>query len=51
MIYNRFNREELSQVLSMYDAGSQLLSGIKGMYVNDLGCVRVEGGERVFQDR
>ena len=29
----------------MYDAGGKLLNGIKSMYVNSLGCVRVKGFE------
>ena len=29
----------------MNDVGGKLLSGIKSMYVDSLGCVRVKGGE------
>ena len=41
----RVNREALWQVLRMYDVDGKLLNGIKGMYVNNLACVRVKGGE------
>ena len=44
--YDRFNREPLWQVLSMYDVGGKLLNSIKSMYANSLACVRVKGGER-----
>ena len=37
------NREALWQVLRMYDVGFKLLGGIKSMYVDSLGCVRVKG--------
>ena len=43
--YYRVNREGLWQVLRMYDVGSELLNSIKTMYVNNLACVRVKGGE------
>ena len=39
--YDRVNRE----ALRMYDEGDKLWNGIKSMYVNNLGCVRVKGGE------
>ena len=42
--YDRANRETLWQVLKMY-VGGKLLSGVKGMYVDSLACVRVKGGE------
>ena len=29
----------------MYDRGGKLLSGIKSIYVNSLGCTRAKGGE------
>ena len=29
----------------MYDMSGKLLSGIKSMYVDNLACVRVKGGE------
>ena len=44
--YDRVNREDLWQVLKIYDVGGKLLSGIKSMYVNSLACVKVKGGER-----
>ena len=34
--YDRVNREELCQVLRMYDVGGKLLNGIKSMYDNSL---------------
>ena len=34
--YDRVNREELRQVLRMYDVGGKLLNGIKSMYDNSL---------------
>ena len=43
--YDRVNREVLLQVQRMYDVGGKLLNGIKSIYVNSLGCVRVKGGE------
>ena len=42
---DRINMEAQWQVLRMYDVGSKLLKGIKGMYVNTLACVRVKGCE------
>ena len=39
------NTKSLWQVMRMYDMGSKLLNGIKGMYVNSLACVRVKSGE------
>ena len=38
---DRVNRETLWQVLRMFDVGGTLLRGIKSMYVNSLGCIRV----------
>ena len=38
--YDRVKREELWQVLRMYDEGGKPLNGIKGMYVNSLSCKR-----------
>ena len=35
--YDRINREELWQVLRMYDVGGKLLNGIKSMYVYNSG--------------
>ena len=35
-VYVRVNREELWQMLRMYDVGGKLLSGIKSMYVDSL---------------
>ena len=43
--YDRVNREALWQVLRMYDVGSELLNGIKSIYVNSQACVRAKGGE------
>ena len=43
--YDRVNREALWKVLRMYGVGGKLLDGIKSMYVNNLACVRVKGGE------
>ena len=43
--YDRVSREVLWQVLRLYDVGDKFLNGIKSMYVNSLGCVRVKGGE------
>ena len=43
--YDRVNREALWQVLRMYDVGSKLLNGIKGMYVSSLAYARVKGDE------
>ena len=37
--------EALWQVLRIYDVGSKLVNGIKGMYVNNLAGVRVKGCE------
>ena len=34
------------QVLRMCEVGSKLLHGIKSMYVGNLTCARVKGGER-----
>ena len=44
--YDRVNRETLWQALRMYDVDGKLLNDIKSMYVNNLACVRVKGGER-----
>ena len=44
-VYDRVNREDLWQVLRMYDVGSKLLSGIKSMYIDSSDYVRVKGGE------
>ena len=43
--YDRVNREELWQLLRMYDVGGKLLNGIKSVYVNSLAYVRVKGNE------
>ena len=43
--YDRVNREALWEVLRVYDVDSKLLNGIKGVYVNSLGCVTVKGCE------
>ena len=43
--YDRVNREDLCQVLRMYEVGGKLLNGIKNMYANNLTCVRVKGGK------
>ena len=43
--HDRVNREDLWQVLKMYDVGGKLLGGIKSMYVDNLTCVTVKGGE------
>ena len=47
-IYGKVNREELWQILRMYDVGGKLFNGIKSVNVNILNCVRVKGCERVF---
>ena len=44
-VYDRVNREALWQVLRMYDVGGKLLNGIKSMYLNNIGFVRLKGGE------
>ena len=44
-VYVRINREDLWQVLRMYNLGDKLLSGIKSMYVDNLASVRVKEGE------
>ena len=36
--YDRVNREELWQVLRMYDVGGKLLNDIKSTYVNSSLC-------------
>ena len=43
--YNRVKRDTPQEVLRMYDVGGKFLSGIKGMYVYSLACVRVKGDE------
>ena len=43
--FDRVNMEALWQVLRIYDVGSKLVNGIKGMYVNNLAGVRVKGCE------
>ena len=43
--YDKVNREELWQLLKIYDVGDKLFNGIKSMYDNSLVCVRVKGGE------
>ena len=44
--YDRVNRKALWQVLRMmYDVGGKLLNGIKSIYVNNLVCVKVKGGD------
>ena len=43
--YNRINREALWQVLRIYDVGTKLFGGIKNIYVDNLPCVRIKGGE------
>ena len=43
--YDRVNREELWQVLKMYDVRGKLLGGIKSMCVYSLACIRVKRGE------
>ena len=44
--FDMVNREALWQVLRMYDGGrGKLVSGVKGMYVDNSACVRVKGGE------
>ena len=40
--YDRVIREELCQVLRMYDVGGKLLSDIKSMYANSIVCIRVK---------
>ena len=42
-VCDKVNREELWQVLRMYDMGGKLLNGIKSMYVNNPACVRIKG--------
>ena len=44
-VYDRVNREALWQVLRMYKVVGKLLSGIKSMYIDSSGCMRVKGGE------
>ena len=41
-VYDRVNWEALWQVLRMYDVGSNILSGIKSMYVDSSACFRVK---------
>ena len=45
--YDRVNRVALWQVLRMYDLEGEgkPFSGIKGMYIDSLACVRVKRGE------
>ena len=43
--YDRVSREALWQVLRMYGVDGKLLTGILSMYINNLACVRVKGGE------
>ena len=43
--YNRVNRETLWQVLRIYDVGGKLLNDINSIFVNNIACVRVKGGE------
>ena len=43
--YDKVNREDLWQVLRIYDTGGKLLSGIKTLYVASSACVRVKWGE------
>ena len=38
-------KEDLRQLLRIYDVGGKLLSGIKDMYLDSLASVRVKGGE------
>ena len=44
-VNDRVNREALWQVLRMYNVGGKLLNGFKSMYINNIACVRVKGGE------
>src|SRR5678815_3270400 len=39
--YDRINREDLWQVLVIYDVGGKLLNGIKSMYGDSEACVRI----------
>ena len=43
--YNKVNMEVLWQVLRMYDVGGKLGNITESIYVNNLACVRVKGGE------
>ena len=36
-------REELWQVLIMYDVGGKLINGIESMHVNSIACIQVKG--------
>ena len=40
--YDRVNREDIWQVLRMYDVGGKLLNYIKSMSVNSVACVGVK---------
>ena len=42
--YDRVNREVGTKNVQ-YNTGGKLFNGIKCMYVNSVGCVRVKGGE------
>ena len=46
--YDRFNKEALWQVLSMYDVGGKMSNGIKSMYVNSLACVSCPLGSLMY---
>ena len=43
--YNRVNKEDLWQVLRMYDVEGKLLSGFRSMHVDSSACIKVKGGE------
>ena len=43
--YDKVNREDLWQVLRMYDLLSKLLGGIKSVYIDSLACLTVKGGK------
>ena len=45
-VYDEVNREDLWQVLRMYEVGDKLLSRIRNMYVHSFACVRVKGDEK-----
>ena len=46
--YDRVNREDIWQVLRMYDVGGKLLNYIKSMSVNSLACVGVKVWESEY---
>ena len=45
-VHDRVNREDLRQVVRIYELRGKLLDGIKHMYDDSLSCVRLTRGER-----